>query len=84
MNILKEKNIDDERFQYYNELYDHMKKRRKNKNFSIIVTYNKSIPFEREKYKYVLEIQGECILNKIHSYDNDIALLFSNENPKVT
>jgi len=69
-----------EREELYRLLYQKMKKRRKNKNFSIIFIFDKSIPFEQEQYKNILEIQGECIPKKIYSKDNYIALQINDKN----
>ncbi len=45
-----------ERENLYKEIYEKMKKR--GKALSIVIMFDKNIPFEQEHYKYILEVEG--------------------------
>jgi len=70
-----------EREELYKEIYQKMKKRKK--TLSIVIIFDKSIPFEQEQYKYILEIEGLFNVKTIYGGKNIKALTITDNKDEI-
>jgi len=70
-----------EREELYKEIYQKMKKRKK--TLSIVIIFDKRIPFEQEQYKYILEIEGLFNVKTIYGGKNIKALTITDNKNEI-